>query len=168
VARRTAAQRSFRLWAGNAIQFARTCSHVIAIDIDASRLRLARHNAAVYGVADRIEFIHGDFLALAPRLAADVVFLSPPWGGPDYASAPVFDLDTMMGGLDGAEILRASLRVAPNVGYFLPKNVDVGRVEELAAELCDGALELEECVGVNSQVKALMAYYGFTEDEEEW
>jgi len=59
VARRTEAQRSFRLWAGNAIQFARTCSHVIAIDIDASRLRLARHNAAVYGVADRIEFIHG-------------------------------------------------------------------------------------------------------------
>ena len=55
------------------------------------------------------------------------------------------------------------MRVAPNVGYFLPKNVDVGRVEELAAELCDGALELEECVGVNSQVKALMAYYGFTE-----
>ena len=46
MARRTEAQRSFRLWAGNAIQFARTCSHVIAIDIDASRLRLARHNAA--------------------------------------------------------------------------------------------------------------------------
>ena len=35
---------------GNAIQFAFTCEHVIAIDIDPERLRLAKHNARVYGV----------------------------------------------------------------------------------------------------------------------
>ena len=46
---------------GNAIQFAFTCNHVIAIDIDPHKIALARHNAAVYGVADRIEFIVGDF-----------------------------------------------------------------------------------------------------------
>jgi len=32
-----------------------------------------------------------------------VVFLSPPWGGPAYADAAVFDIVTMMGGLDGAK-----------------------------------------------------------------
>ena len=46
---------------GNAIQFAFTCNHVIAIDIDPNKIKLARHNAAVYGVADRIEFIVGDY-----------------------------------------------------------------------------------------------------------
>ena len=61
-----------------------------------------------------------------------MVFLSPPWGGPSYSAADVFDLDTMMGGLDGALILRKALAVAPNVGYFLPKNVDVDRVEVCA------------------------------------
>ena len=50
----------------------------------------------VYGVADRIEFIVGDYLLLASNLKADVVFLSPPWGGPDYLSADVYDIDTMM------------------------------------------------------------------------
>jgi len=37
--------------------------------------------------------------------------------GPGYKTtkAKVFDLDTMMGGLDGAEMLRTALRVAPNV-----------------------------------------------------
>ena len=37
-------------------------------------------NASVYGVADRIEFIVGDFFDLAKSrmLKADVVFLSPP------------------------------------------------------------------------------------------
>lgn len=53
---------------GNAIQFAFTCERVIAIDINAERLEMARHNAAVYGVADRIEFILGDFLTLIPHL----------------------------------------------------------------------------------------------------
>ncbi|KAI4904271.1 hypothetical protein NFI96_030081 [Prochilodus magdalenae] len=81
---------------GNAIQFALTGKRVIAIDIDPVRLALAQHNAEVYGVAQRIDFIQGDFLQLAPRLQADVVFLSPPWGGPEYLSADVFDIKTMM------------------------------------------------------------------------
>ena len=58
---------------------------MIAIDIDPAKIALARQNAAVYGVADRIEFIVGDFFQVVPQLAgADVVFLSPPWGGPEY------------------------------------------------------------------------------------
>lgn len=48
-------------------------------------------------MADRIEFVLGDYMALAPRLIADVVFLSPPWGGPDYLNADAYDLDTMPG-----------------------------------------------------------------------
>jgi len=69
---------------------------VLAIDIDAVRLDMARHNAAVYSVAERIDFVQGDFLQLAPCLCGDVVFLSPPWGGPDYLTADVFDIRTMM------------------------------------------------------------------------
>lgn len=69
---------------GNTIQFAMTCHRVIAIDIDPVRLNCARHNARIYGVEDRIEFICGDYMALLPRLKADVVFLSPPWGGKDF------------------------------------------------------------------------------------
>ncbi|NXU99231.1 TGS1 synthase, partial [Cettia cetti] len=81
---------------GNAIQFALTSKRVIAIDIDPEKLRLARHNAEVYGVAEHIQFLCGDFMALAAGLRADVVFLSPPWGGPDYATAEIFDIQTMI------------------------------------------------------------------------
>ncbi|KAF4803216.1 hypothetical protein TURU_018337 [Turdus rufiventris] len=81
---------------GNAIQFALTSKRVIAIDIDPEKLRLARHNAEVYGVAEHIDFLCGDFMALAAGLRADVVFLSPPWGGPDYATADIFDIQTMI------------------------------------------------------------------------
>ncbi|KZT36864.1 S-adenosyl-L-methionine-dependent methyltransferase [Sistotremastrum suecicum HHB10207 ss-3] len=88
---------------GNAIAFAQTCERVIAMDISPIRLALARHNAAIYGVEDRIEFILGDYVSFAkslttpeedgsnsqPRRKIDVVFLSPPWGGPSYLTSRV-------------------------------------------------------------------------------
>ena len=69
---------------------------MIAIDIDPVKIEYARHNAEVYGVADRIHFILGDYLKVAPTLKADGVFLSPPWGGPQYLDAEVFDIESMM------------------------------------------------------------------------
>jgi hypothetical protein len=69
---------------------------VIAIDIDPVKIACARRNAELYGVANRIEFLVGDYLTLVPHLkAVDVVFLSPPWGGPAYSSTSVFDLQSM-------------------------------------------------------------------------
>ncbi len=65
---------------GNAIAFARAGAKVVAIEQDADRLADARHNARLYGVADRIEFRQGDALALLDGLEADLLFLDPPWG----------------------------------------------------------------------------------------
>lgn len=42
--------------------------HVIAIDIDPNKIGYAQHNAALYGVDDRVDFIRGDSFCLAPRL----------------------------------------------------------------------------------------------------
>ncbi len=64
---------------GNAIGFARAGCTVTAIEIDAARLAMAQHNAAVYGVADRIEWLHGDACELLPRLLADLWFVDVPW-----------------------------------------------------------------------------------------
>ncbi|WP_181198470.1 methyltransferase domain-containing protein [Enhygromyxa salina] len=67
---------------GNAIAFARAGSRVCAIESDAARLELARHNAEVYGVGDRIEFVHGDALEQVParRDESAILFIDPPWG----------------------------------------------------------------------------------------
>lgn len=65
---------------GNTIAFARAGSAVTAIDVDPARLALARHNAGVYGVADRVRWLVGDARALLPTLSADVLFVDPPWG----------------------------------------------------------------------------------------
>ena len=151
---------------GNAIHFAHTCSAVLAVDLDASRLRLARHNAKVYDVDGYIEWLNADFFHLDPELVhADVVFLSPPWGGPEYQSAPTFDMVTMMGELDGAAILEHALRLAPTVAYFLPKNTDIVQIEALALAH-NVSLEIER-LSLNGHEKGLMAYFGLDEEDIE-
>jgi len=141
---------------GNTIQLAFTCERVIAIDIDASKIELAKHNAGIYGVADRIEFIIGDYLKLAPTLKADVVFLSPPWGGPSYLSAKVFDLKSMIIP-DGEVIYQQTKEITDNIAYFLPRNVDVEQILRLAG--ANGKVEIEQNI-LNSKVKTITAYFG--------
>ncbi|XP_021898685.1 uncharacterized protein LOC110815281 isoform X3 [Carica papaya] len=48
---------SFTGVGGNAIQFAQRRKHVIAVDIDPKKIDYACHNAAIYGVRDRIDFL---------------------------------------------------------------------------------------------------------------
>ncbi|XP_010121707.1 PREDICTED: trimethylguanosine synthase, partial [Chlamydotis macqueenii] len=141
---------------GNAIQFALTSKRVIAIDIDPEKLRLARNNAEVYGVADQIEFVCGDFMVLAANLQADVVFLSPPWGGPDYATAEIFDIQTMICP-DGFEIFRLSKKITNNIVYFLPRNADIDQVASLAGP--GGKVEIEQNF-LNNKLKTITAYFG--------
>ncbi|KAI7809254.1 trimethylguanosine synthase isoform X1 [Triplophysa rosa] len=141
---------------GNAIQFALTGKRVIAIDIDPVRLALAQHNAEVYGVGDQIEFLQGDFLQLAPGLRGDVVFLSPPWGGPEYLSADVFNIKTMMNP-DGFEIFRLSKMISDNIVYFLPRNADMEQIASLAGP--GGKVEVEQNF-LNNKLKTITAYFG--------
>ncbi|XP_056148903.1 trimethylguanosine synthase-like [Lampris incognitus] len=141
---------------GNAIQFALTGKRVLAIDIDPVRLDLACHNATVYGVADRIDFLQGDFLQLAPHLHADVVFLSPPWGGPDYLSAEVFDIRTMIEP-DGFKIFQLSKLISDNIVYFLPRNADMDQIASLAGP--GGQVEVEQNF-LNNKLKTITAYFG--------
>ena len=51
---------------------------VIAIDIDPVKIACARHNAEIYGVADRIEFILGDYFNIMPHLKVVDLLLSLP------------------------------------------------------------------------------------------
>ncbi|XP_018415617.1 PREDICTED: trimethylguanosine synthase [Nanorana parkeri] len=141
---------------GNAIQFALAGMRVIAVDIDPVKLDLAYNNAQVYGVEDQIEFIRADYMCVAPDLKADAVFLSPPWGGPDYVSADIFDIKTMMN-LDGFEVFQLSQQITQNIIYFVPRNTDVEQVASLAGP--GGQVEIEQNF-LNKKLKTLTVYFG--------
>ena len=168
---------------GNAIQFALKCEKVIAIDISIQKIQCARNNARVYGVEDKIVFIVGDFMKIAPVLRADAVFLSPPWGGPEYLNADSFSIESMP--ISGKEIYEAAKTISDDIAFYVPRNVNADEMLELAKvkgtrngllsssavaekkvdhEEEEGAEESVACEieenKLNGKVKACTVYYG--------
>nr|XP_018898909.1 PREDICTED: trimethylguanosine synthase isoform X1 [Bemisia tabaci] len=142
---------------GNTIQFALTCERVIAIDIDPVKIEMARNNARIYGVEDRIEFIVGDFLQLAPNLKADVVFMSPPWGGPSYLRGSSFDLDKILPPTGGKGLLEVARKITNNICYFLPRNCNVDQLIPLSGDAFE--IEVEQNF-LQKKLIAISAYFG--------
>lgn len=86
----------------------------------------------MYGVADRIQFIIGDFFALAPTLKADVVFISPPWGGPELMNLEDYKLSDIMPHNGGGEhILYMARQITSNIALYLPKNINIFDVKRI-------------------------------------
>lgn len=178
---------------GNAIAFAKTCERVIALDTSPTRLALARHNAQIYGVADRIEFVLSDYISFAKTYIAlphakinrsiDVVFLSPPWGGPSYLSGtppwssptrgtdaseeqkpfngehPSYSLAAIQP-IHGAELFRLSRRITRNIAYYLPRNTCLREISDL--------LESEFAGSEGDDSKMTDGDVEHVEVEEEW
>jgi len=131
------------------------------MDTSETRLRLARHNAVIYGVQDRIEFILGDYVSFVnayislpkrEHTAIDVVFLSPPWGGVEYSSSPqkqqpgkvdntdLLPADNLSYGLErikplpGADLFHLTRRITPHIAYYLPRHINLQQVSALLPE----------------------------------
>ena len=147
---------------GNSIQFALSPSvtKVIAIDTDPDAIACAKHNAGIYGVEDKIEFVNGDFFALVEtRFRFEdihAVFASPPWGGPGYRDNEVFDLETMEP-YTGSYIMEMARKVAANIALYIPRTSDLNQL----ARYVGSGEEMEVvhyCLGRKS--KAITAYFG--------
>lgn len=172
---------------GNAIQFAMTCGHVVAIDIDPLKIALARNNAAIYGVEDRITFLCGDFCDFARARAGDtedtdrwqswhrrkidVVFLSPPWGGVDYLNpalsseqkdqeyTDIYPL-SLLRPVGGRELFRLARTICDKIVFYLPRNVDLHEVDQLTSMFPNAhfGVQVEE-LWLGYKLKALAVYW---------
>lgn len=152
---------------GNAAQLARAFARVVAVDLDPKRLEMARRNCEVYGVADRVQFVLADardYLRSeeCERLRPDVVFLSPPWGGPDYLAADEYDAESTLVPEAGSALMARALAAAPRAALFLPRttsrrSVDAARVAALSAGCADFE---EEWEFLNKKLKALTLFAG--------
>lgn len=109
-----------------------------------------RHNARIYGVEDRIEFIVGDALDVLSHINEhiDVVFVSPPWGGPDYIQNEQFQLAWIEPSIE--LVFQHARRLTQNVAMFLPRNTSIDDVLHLCSSI------QEQPVGGDQ--KSLQAY----------
>lgn len=150
---------------------------VIALDTSPTRLALARHNAALHGLSSRIEFVLADFRSFAARILnatlspsassslarkIDVVFLSPPWGGPEYLSGPEYHLVRTQPE-PASELFRLARLLTPNVAFYVPRNTVLADITALlpGGAGADGLEQVEvEEEWMGNKLKALTCYYG--------
>ncbi|WFD42987.1 putative diacylglycerol O-acyltransferase tgs1 [Malassezia psittaci] len=171
---------------GNAIQFAMTCERVVAIDIDPLKIALARHNAQIYGVQQRITFLCGDIRDFVKdraqkdvdgdlwggciNLNFDVIFLSPPWGGVGYLNPSLPEdvekqkfLDeyslSELSPLKGLDLFRLARQVSKNVVLYLPRNTNLNEISQLSQVEPDTTFNIQiEELWLGYKLKALAVY----------
>lgn len=129
---------------GNTIQFARFFKEVYALDYNTDNIKCTLHNAALYGVDQKVHPIEFDWgkvqsskgsrLLLYLNERVDVVFASPPWGGPSYTSQKVYNLDDLMP-LNIEDLLRTCFEISNNVCLFLPRTSDLKQLSEVTRKL---------------------------------
>lgn len=76
---------------GNTYSFSKFFPKVNAIEVDSLRYQYLEHNLKVLETLN-VEFHLSDLLIACQRLSQDLVFIDPPWGGPDYKSKDAIDL----------------------------------------------------------------------------
>ncbi|CEG43422.1 rna methylase [Plasmopara halstedii] len=86
---------------GNVLSFCDYFTRVNAIENDATRVQMLQHNLQVLQKTN-VKCIHANYLDVMMQLEQDVIFLDPPWGGPEYKDLEKVDL--FLGGLPLHEI----------------------------------------------------------------
>lgn len=89
----------------------------------------------------------------------DVVFLSPPWGGPEYLAGPTYSLSRTQPE-PASELFRLARLMTPNVALYVPRNTVL---EDIAGLLPPPLLD-----GVGNDGRAAGGGLERVEVEEEW
>lgn len=121
-------------------------TRVTAVDLDPARLEMARHNARIYGVSERIRFVAGDVRALLAGTPCDALVLDPPWGGTAY------DRDRVRLGDLGLDLADALRHAPPVVRLKLPRSFEVAELARLP-----GAWRVRPLVDARGLLKMLVA-----------
>lgn len=150
---------------GNTIQFAKYFQKVIANDIDSVKSELCDHNCKVYNVRDRVELTTSSFLTLQnPKV--DLVYIAPPWGGPEYTSNPNYSLyEGITPAID--EIIKKAFEISENIVLSLPRNINVTEMADIFGDYFEKYnqkpqrmfMEVEQ-VKVKGKIKLISIYYG--------
>lgn len=76
---------------GNTYSFSKYFTNVHAIELDHQRYHYLENNLTVLETQN-VSVYHGDLMVVCQQLYQDLIFIDPPWGGPEYKTKPSVDL----------------------------------------------------------------------------
>ena len=110
---------------GNVIYLSKKFNKVIANDLFIEKINMTKNNTKIYDCPNNIEYHVEDFLKLNLKgEKIDYVFLSPPWGGPEYKNDGVYSLKKWITP-DIDKIIQKSFKMSKNIILYLPRNTDL-------------------------------------------
>jgi len=68
---------------GDTLSFAKEFKKINAVELDPIRFEYLKHNMDLFECKN-IDFYNDDYLNIMKKLNQDVIYIDPPWGGPDY------------------------------------------------------------------------------------
>ena len=150
---------------GNTIQFALRGLRVVGVEVDSGRIHKAKHNCGIYGV-EGVEWVEGDFLErqVFDKVTREVnnskliIFISPPWGGPDSNKKP-FSFFPPASSLT-FDLCMQAVKL-PNVQWlllYLPKGVCLKEISSLSGILKANKV-IVEVLSVEAHPKACVIYF---------
>lgn len=90
----------------------------------------------------------------------DIVYSSPPWGGPSYSDNGSFNLDDLQPfGLE--KFLRSILPICNNIAVFLPRNSDLAQLKSTSIAVFGPNFKLRVLkISTNGHLKGLLCCWG--------
>jgi len=116
---------------GDVINFALNpnVARVVAIEINPETFAMLENNIRIYGLAEKIQAIHGNSLDIIGKCADgehyDILFLDAPWGGTSYKAHKFLDLE--MSGKKLADVVKMAqkCRNIDNIILKIPFNYNL-------------------------------------------
>ncbi|KAH3668177.1 hypothetical protein OGAPHI_001931 [Ogataea philodendri] len=170
---------------GNSIQMIRLFDRCICVDYNETNLACTKNNVYVYFSPEQlqhagktIEFVHCDWKYALPttsptdqaaynktqqfiqNIKSDIVFASPPWGGPEYLNQEKFNLRNIEP-LPLEDLLRSCLQISPVIVLFLPRNSDLDQLMEISRQVFGPGVKVRVTKAVmRNRVKGLLCFWG--------
>lgn len=121
---------------GNTLSFARYFKNVLSIEFDNNRFNMLNNNVKYYNF-NNINLFNNDLIELFPKLTEeiDVVFVDPPWGGPNYKYDSNLKIELSGKGLDDVTQLIGNNNKVKLIVYKLPYNFNLSEITDKCKEI---------------------------------
>lgn len=111
---------------GSSIAFALSGKEVFYVDTNPVRLKYAKHNAKLYEVSDKIEFILGNCLDMVPQLNYDSLYCDPPWVGEEFFTDRRIIPRKLTN--NGKKLITLAKNAKSLIGFTVPNNFDYNQI----------------------------------------
>jgi len=109
---------------GNTYSFSKYFETVYAIELDTSKYDYLSYNLNILET-NNVTLFNSDCLSILPNLKQDIIFIDPPWGGPNYKEKKQIDL--YLSEIELSEVCKLVKSYTKYIALKVPLNFDIDK-----------------------------------------